>query len=69
MKSACAWRKARTESVSQILRCQPNLAPHFDFYRDNPEIFPLLRRPPSGMLIADCKFERRISTGATARRF
>jgi len=50
------------------LRCQPNLAPHFDFYHDNPQIFPLLRKPPSGMLIADSKFARRISTGAASRR-
>jgi hypothetical protein len=50
------------------LRCRPNLAPHFDFFRDNPQIFTLQRRPPRGMLIADCKFERRISTGAAARR-
>jgi hypothetical protein len=50
------------------LRCQPNLAPHFDFYRDNPQIFPHFRRPPSGMLIADSKFARRISTGVALRR-
>jgi hypothetical protein len=59
---------AKTTIVSRILRCQPNLAPHFDFYRDNPPIFPLQRRPPRGMLIADCKFERRTSTGASTRR-
>jgi hypothetical protein len=50
------------------LRCQPNLAPHFDFYRDNPQIFPLLRQPPSGILIADSKLARRISTGVALRR-
>jgi hypothetical protein len=34
------WRKGQAAIVSRILRCQQNLAPHFDFYRDNPLIFP-----------------------------
>jgi hypothetical protein len=33
---------AKTTIVSRISRCQPNLAPHFTFYRNNSRIFPAL---------------------------
>jgi len=33
------WR-AQLAIVSPILRCQPDLAPHFDFYHNNLRVFP-----------------------------
>src|SRR5262245_9318501 len=44
---------AKTTIVSRASRCQPNLAPHFNFYHNNTRILPLWRRSPGGMLVAD----------------
>jgi hypothetical protein len=44
---------AKTTIVSRASRCQPNLAPHFNSYRNNTRILPLCRRSPGGMLVTD----------------